>query len=647
MARKFGTPPANRDPLAYTDIRLAGTPTVDFLKRDPTNLDKNFPIQTIGRNSVTMDEWILVGFNSAGAIWVKFVGGSGDVITLSDDADTTVNPDLNGNIKIAGLGETETIASLNTISILSPRVAKFVVDQTTDLGTHTTIAAALAEAVFGETIFVRPGFYTEDLTLKAGVNICAFSIEFHNSHTTIRGKLSASFVGATALQGLLLQTDGDYFLEVTGANATVINLNRCFLDAFDNDGINLNAVNGAVNISRCGGNIVDPTAKMWDVTDGVLDVNRTTFGNSGLSTTASNIDGTKVGRFFACNIAFGLSTSGSVDLTLFHTLINNSFLNATCLTVASTGIHGATLSQFASGTATAITVTDNMSLNNCSIGSSNASVIDGVGALSYGGLVFGGTGSISNITTTTQTIKNEGPTKTIGSENSAGTNTLTVANTSNTASSEAEIVSSVAGTSAGDAVYKAEISGTQTYTWGIDNDADDTWKLAASATLGSTDTFIMTSAGERTMPLNPCFNARNNATDVDVTGAGTVANVEFDVVTFDQGGDFAANTFTAPVTGKYSLTTSVTVTDLLAANTGAQWRLITSNRSYFPTVGNIGANANLSGTISIPISAVTDMDMGDTAKVDILVQNGAADTVDIVGTPGSSTQTFFSGFLAT
>ena len=100
MARKFGNPPANIDPLAYTNVRLAGTPTVDFKKRDPNNLDKDFPIQTIGRNSQTLDEWILVGFNASGANWVKFVGGAGDVITLSDTAGTTVSPDINGNIQL-------------------------------------------------------------------------------------------------------------------------------------------------------------------------------------------------------------------------------------------------------------------------------------------------------------------------------------------------------------------------------------------------------------------------------------------------------------------------------------------------------------------------------------------------------------------
>lgn len=81
MAKKFGIPAAHRDPLAYADVGLARVPTVDA-PRAPTTLDDRFPTQTIWRQTDPNDltffcEFILVGFNSNGAIWVKFASPSG------------------------------------------------------------------------------------------------------------------------------------------------------------------------------------------------------------------------------------------------------------------------------------------------------------------------------------------------------------------------------------------------------------------------------------------------------------------------------------------------------------------------------------------------------------------------------------------
>lgn len=87
MARKFGVSGANRDPLAYTSDRLAIVPTVEF-GRDPTNADNAYPVQTIARNSVTLEEFILTGIDSTGGIWKKFVGAGtgGSMVFISKEA---------------------------------------------------------------------------------------------------------------------------------------------------------------------------------------------------------------------------------------------------------------------------------------------------------------------------------------------------------------------------------------------------------------------------------------------------------------------------------------------------------------------------------------------------------------------------------
>ena len=67
--------------------------------------------------------------------------------------------------------------------------AKFIVSANVYEGTHTTIAAALTSASSGDTIFIRPGTYTENLTLKAGVNLCAYECDGQTPNVTVIGTL--------------------------------------------------------------------------------------------------------------------------------------------------------------------------------------------------------------------------------------------------------------------------------------------------------------------------------------------------------------------------------------------------------------------------------------------------------------------------
>lgn len=653
MARKFGNPPAHRDPLAYTDVRLANTPTVDFKERDPNNLDKNYPIQTIGRNSTTMDEWILVGFNSSGAIWVKFVGGGGDVITLSDDADTTVNPDGNGNIKIAGLGETETIASLNTVSISSPRTAKFVVDPDVsgELGTQTTIIAALALAVSGETIFIRPGTYTEDITLKAGVNLVAYIADGRTPNVTILGKTNASYTGTASISGVALKTNGDFALDHTGTNATVLNIINSTIDGADATAINSDNSNASSQLSVERSNTfvsVGNSFITWSC-PGVFRIRHTliagTIGQSASTFSAGAI------FFTFCESGVFWTFSGTSGLSAFCCNLNTGSQNTT--TIDYNGSATATI-QFCnvnSGTASALLVGAGSELFviNCNITSSNTNAIDGLGSLTFGGLVFNG--SSSHINVTTQIIRKEGADTTIGSSNDGGTNTLLVTNTSDTASSSSAVVSSVEGTSAGDATYQAVVDGTQTYTWGIDNDADDTWKLAASAALGSTDVFVMTSTGKRTMPLQPAFCAFLGTTATDVTGDGTGYNLgDTDsgqpalTERFDQGGHFTSGAsggafFTAPVTGRYQFNFFALYQDLDGTTHRAALSLTTTKEDYF--YGNFQQPP--AGNFAISFSVLTDMDATDTAFFQCNVNSGAK-VIDVFG-DATTPRTVVSGYL--
>lgn len=93
---------------------------------------------------------------------------------------------------------------------------------------------------------------------------------------------------------------------------------------------------------------------------------------------------------------------------------------------------------------------------------------------------------------------------------SGATNTLTISNTSNTASSNALLQNTVAGTSAGDAFQTFTVTGTTNWSQGIDNSVSgDPFVLSASTALGTSNTLVVETSG------NATFN--NIATSAEVT----------------------------------------------------------------------------------------------------------------------------------
>ena len=144
--------------------------------------------------------------------------------------------------------------------------------------------------------------------------------------------------------------------------------------------------------------------------------------------------------------------------------------------------------------------------------------------------------------------------------------------------------------------------------------------------------------------LQPAFLVYKNANKLNITGAGTVAALTWQTEQFDQGGDFASDTFTAPVTGKYPLSAQVRLSQLTALATSSTIRLIMSNNTIIRVW--TGAAGTLVTDPSLVISGTFDMDANDTATVSVSVTGEAADTVDVLFGSAGNPQTFFSGHLA-
>jgi hypothetical protein len=148
-----------------------------------------------------------------------------------------------------------------------------------------------------------------------------------------------------------------------------------------------------------------------------------------------------------------------------------------------------------------------------------------------------------------------------------------------------------------------------------------------------------TASGEILQPLQPDFSVTPTSSQDNVTGDNTDYSCLWGTEIYDQGGDFASNTFTAPVTAHYQMNVRVKYDGLLSAHSTIRLKLITSNRTYF-TIYSVGTY----GYVEMPmiISQEVDMDANDTATVSAHVSGGTK----VVDIPSASLQTAWSGYLS-
>lgn len=136
----------------------------------------------------------------------------------------------------------------------------------------------------------------------------------------------------------------------------------------------------------------------------------------------------------------------------------------------------------------------------------------------------------------------------------------------------------------------------------------------------------------------PGFNATVSAQIPDVTGNGTTYTVLFDSERYDLGQNFAAGIFTAPEAGKFQLDTAVKFTAPATATT-CVIQIVTTGKTYTIFRGSLASLRDGSGTVTLGGGVSTDMALGHTARVNVIVSGVGADTVDV-----EATETWFSGY---
>jgi len=153
--------------------------------------------------------------------------------------------------------------------------------------------------------------------------------------------------------------------------------------------------------------------------------------------------------------------------------------------------------------------------------------------------------------------------------------------------------------------------------------SDDSFRIAQGSNLGVNETFIMTAAGGRTMPLQPAFLVTQDVEHTDVTGNGVLFTMTFDTEELNIGSVFdGTSTFTAPVDGLYDLEARVNFKTLNAVTHLASYiKIVTSNRT-FSSASTSGPVASFIGDLATMVTAFSDMDAADTAIVQIIVFGG-------------------------
>ena len=174
----------------------------------------------------------------------------------------------------------------------------------------------------------------------------------------------------------------------------------------------------------------------------------------------------------------------------------------------------------------------------------------------------------------------------------------------------------------------------QDYHIGLD-DSEDKLTIGLGSTVGTTSHMTFDSTGAILKPLQPAFLAvpASDQTSIAVASEETVV---FGTEVFDQNGDFASNTFTAPVTGRYQLNVAVRLTDVDSASNYYYIRIVTSNRTFYQIFDpDFGQDADF---WTLTIAVLADMDASDTAHV-LFAQQGGTQQTDV------QTASSFSGYL--
>ena len=134
--------------------------------------------------------------------------------------------------------------------------------------------------------------------------------------------------------------------------------------------------------------------------------------------------------------------------------------------------------------------------------------------------------------------------------------------------------------------------------------------------------------GIQTQAAQPAVLAHNSAQDSNVTGNGTAYTLDLDTEIFDQNNDFASDTFTAPITGRYLISANC---KMYGNTTAAAYANINLNCTSRTLNNQFHHNGDNNTSLSVLGSFIVDMDAGDTCGIIVSMNGESSPVVDVSG----------------
>jgi hypothetical protein len=243
-------------------------------------------------------------------------------------------------------------------------------------------------------------------------------------------------------------------------------------------------------------------------------------------------------------------------------------------------------------------------------------------------------------------------------QNTSGTPVVcTVSQTDSTnTNSNANFIISTGGTAAGNPFITYKLTGSTSWTTGIDQTASQQYKVSQGTIVATNTAVQIDTSGRINYPLQSAFSAFVSTTGnvLNITGDGTAFTIIFDTVSFDQASNYNSSTgiFTAPINGIYYFIGSVLIStiatgcnigylDIRTSGATSQiFRLCKLNPFNAAVQTGGGAPSEvLQGGVYIQLVK------NDTVKV-VITTAGSTKTTGLQGVASGNIATYFQGYLA-
>lgn len=272
-------------------------------------------------------------------------------------------------------------------------------------GDFTTIAAAITAATSGTDIFIRPGTYIENPTLKAGVNLVGFTGDSEVPTVNIVGKVTFTAAGTVCISNIRLVTNSDFLLEVTGSAGSVVKLNNCRLACSNNTGINYTSsgAGSQIQLNYCQSAIASGAFTLFTSSGaGGIVILGGSLANGGSSTASTASSGSVTLQYTVFPLP--ISVSGATTLQITYSIMQPG--NITAITTAGTVVCIIRGCRISGGTSSALSIGSGTSIScfQTSLNSSNTNAVAGAGSFTYAGISFDNTSNTLQNTLTLQLL---------------------------------------------------------------------------------------------------------------------------------------------------------------------------------------------------------------------------------------------------